>query len=495
MANKKITDVDIVSTINDTDYLFINQNSTLKQIQKTNVIKDLEIDSTLSVSGQAADAKITGDKITELKGDLSQLSEEIGNLERKNVTAQQWALLVSILRKGVFIDDESSNIDELESSYDRVPSTGIVLSSNSMSVTSSAPFKLMATVSPSDSTDVVKWTTSDPNVATVTNGTVTPVGDGTAVITATAGDVSDTCTLNVTLPVTYTVTSTLGDGLSLSNSAAKVDENGSYTTEIVITGNYEISTVTVTMGGTDVTSSVYADGTITISSVTGDIVITATSAKIISPITDGLQCNYDFRGATMESYNLTGWGDVYRTFDKTGNEMIFGSIYAEGDATYGLKGYPFRDRRLASSETTTVDFGENYTVQSLYYDCQPSLLNWALNVVEPNKVIVKPVYYNTYGSEVIAQTSQVTFVTAENKFKVVTYVVSGANIKIYYDNTLLYELDGNSYEDFDRWKGSGCPISVYNTGYCVAFVGYNRALSEVEIVDNIEYFESMEVSE
>ena len=39
MANKKITDVDIVSVINDTDYLFINQGDALKQIKKSDIPK------------------------------------------------------------------------------------------------------------------------------------------------------------------------------------------------------------------------------------------------------------------------------------------------------------------------------------------------------------------------------------------------------------------------------------------------------------------------
>ena len=41
MANKKITDVDIVNTINDADYLFVNQNSVIRQFKKSNIIKDI----------------------------------------------------------------------------------------------------------------------------------------------------------------------------------------------------------------------------------------------------------------------------------------------------------------------------------------------------------------------------------------------------------------------------------------------------------------------
>ena len=82
MANKKITDVDVVSTINDADYLFVNQNSAIRQIKKSDIIKDISVDTTLSVAGQAADAKATGDAITELKNETSELKGDLANSKK-----------------------------------------------------------------------------------------------------------------------------------------------------------------------------------------------------------------------------------------------------------------------------------------------------------------------------------------------------------------------------------------------------------------------------
>lgn len=67
--------------------------------------------------------------------------------------------------------------------------TGISLNSASITMLEGEKQMLTATISPSNATDKgVKWTSSDTNVATVSNGTVTAVGSGTAVITAETAD-------------------------------------------------------------------------------------------------------------------------------------------------------------------------------------------------------------------------------------------------------------------------------------------------------------------
>ena len=57
---------------------------------------------------------------------------------------------------------------------------------------------LTATVSPDNATDkTVTWTSADEKVATVENGVVTAVGNGTTTITAQAGDKTAVCTVTV----------------------------------------------------------------------------------------------------------------------------------------------------------------------------------------------------------------------------------------------------------------------------------------------------------
>lgn len=78
--------------------------------------------------------------------------------------------------------------------------------------------------------------------------------------------------------ITYMVTNTLTNATN-SNSAARVNKGASYSATIRAHSGYELGSVTVTMGGTNITTSAVSGGSITIASVTGNIVITAVATK------------------------------------------------------------------------------------------------------------------------------------------------------------------------------------------------------------------------
>ena len=90
--------------------------------------------------------------------------------------------------------------------------------------------------------------------------------DGTLYWLDTSGEIVET--------VEYAVTANLSHVTSDNNSAT-VNEGESYSATLTANDGYKINSVTVEMGGVDVTATVYSDGVITISSVTGNVVITA----------------------------------------------------------------------------------------------------------------------------------------------------------------------------------------------------------------------------
>lgn len=78
-----------------------------------------------------------------------------------------------------------------------VAATGVTLDKATASVTKGETLTLTATVTPSDSTDKVEWSSSDTSVATVDNGVVTALTVGETTITAKAGDKEATCVVTV----------------------------------------------------------------------------------------------------------------------------------------------------------------------------------------------------------------------------------------------------------------------------------------------------------
>lgn len=82
------------------------------------------------------------------------------------------------------------------------------------------------------------------------------------------------------VPTTYSITNTLTNATS-DNTTSVITEGGSYTATITADEGYTLTgaNVSVTMGGVDITADAYADGVVTIASVTGDVVITVAAVE------------------------------------------------------------------------------------------------------------------------------------------------------------------------------------------------------------------------
>ena len=96
---------------------------------------------------------------------------------------------------------------------------GVTLNKTSLALVRGKSETLTATIIPNNATNKnVSWSTSDASVATVTNGRVTAVGKGNAIITVTTedGNKSATCDVSVTIPP---LTATASIGISYVSSS------------------------------------------------------------------------------------------------------------------------------------------------------------------------------------------------------------------------------------------------------------------------------------
>lgn len=123
---------------------------------------------------------------------------------------------------------------------------------------------------------------------------------------------------------TYSVTNQL-TGCKPSNNVTSVVANTSYNATLTPEEGYWLDSVTVTMGGVDVTASVYTDGVISIDSVTGDIVVTAV-AVLLSSYTNQIPISTDADG---NIFNGVGYQEGYR-LNGSGVASAQGGTYITG---------------------------------------------------------------------------------------------------------------------------------------------------------------------
>ena len=144
--------------------------------------------------------------------------------------------------------------------------------------------------------------------------TVYSAGSGAINIAKVTGSVTITAAASAP-SVTYNITYNLTNCAS-STTAGTIAEGAAYTTVLSPTGTFKkLGTITVTMGGVDITSAAVSGSTITISKVTGNIVITC--AAEITNIINTVGISADTRLSTSSGVNKarTGWATIGANMD------------------------------------------------------------------------------------------------------------------------------------------------------------------------------------
>ena len=156
--------------------------------------------------------------------------------------------------------------------------------------------------------------------------------------------------------ISYALTS-----VTSSSAVSSIKSGEAYTTTLSVADNYTIQGVSVTMGGVDITSEAYSNGTISISAVTGDVVITA----VASGFTNQIPISIDSSGAV---YNGVGYKEGYRISTSSGNESaasgmtVTGFIPVPNSATIRVKGID-----LSSGNSTMAWYGTDFKFKSGAY--------------------------------------------------------------------------------------------------------------------------------
>lgn len=385
----------------------------------------LFIDETLTEHGKAADAKATGDA-------LHSLSEEIANLSAGGISATARELLITVLRNGVYISDQSANITDLETALGGSGESGGETAFHSIT------------------TDFVNVTSS--------------------------------------------------------NSETSVQDGGSYTATLTAAEGYNLDSVSVTMGGVDVTADVYANGVISIPAVTGNVEIMASASIIASEavmVTSGLLAYWDFRAKEMANTFAPTIGDeskyrvdVVNTWDMTA-DWFHTQGFDCGNGPYG--GVTIKEADDAGT-FSTMDHGTVFTVAMIWFSPLDQSYFGFSEYYTNNGVYktsrVKDAYVDADGNGQLGKLVVIDYVNQADTYHTLIVRVNGDAVSVYFDGTEYINDSGANYSGFNHWKSTLTirAIKSYNAGYLTAMAMYNRALDDVEIVEMTEWLKTLEVT-
>lgn len=174
--------------------------------------------------------------------------------------------------------------------------------------------------------------------------------------------------ITVIIP-TYSVTKN-GNNVTFDNQIAEVEENQPYSVGITANSGYAIDSVTITMGGADV-SRYYSDGTITIPNVTGNIVINVMASAVVREnLFDPANARYNKRIGTSDGGErvlngglITNMIDITNINTLTVEGITEVNLYQQSTPNFAIESYYSADTfgqgfigfRGHSSETYVFD--------------------------------------------------------------------------------------------------------------------------------------------
>lgn len=249
------------------------------------------IDKTLKLSDYAADSKTVGDKFIAIEKQIAVIDA--------GLTTEEKDAFLAYFAKQVEIHPELEETYQVIYDMWRPPVESVTFDRTSLNLAIGMSITLRPIIKPDNAYDKTGvWTVEPEGIVQCVNGTVFAMaaGDATVTFTTNSKQKTATCAVNVTEKKYHSVTRNL-TFVNIDNLDDSVIDGEPYTATLTPIEDYHFSNVTITMGGSNVTSAVFTEdtGVIYIPKVTGDVVITAVAADIIY-----YKVIYDLDGCSAE---------------------------------------------------------------------------------------------------------------------------------------------------------------------------------------------------
>lgn len=320
-----------------------------------------------------------------------------------------------------------------------------------------------------------------------------------ALETALGGGTTEPEEPDVPVEKTYSISNELINCTS-SNLTTSVKKNAAYSTTLTANDGYTLTggPVTVTMGGVDITSTAYADGVISIATVTGDVEIFASAVAVQAEAAlpeDGLISYFDFRTTTYNNAGSSGSTTIAPT-KGSGQLYAWANDCISAQNEYGLR--PAKSRQWQYDQnggTNQTALGNAFTVIQLTYGEVP-VFGFNYTNILPYWMF-RPKYINASGSTTDAAAGNGNNFNSDSKqdYNFTVFRADGATLTEIFD-TSRTTYNGGDIDGFSRWLDTpyGNIANIEGTKYCTAMAIYNRALTDSEIEAAREFMNTLEVT-
>lgn len=476
---------------NSTEYTKVNPyiyqiNTGNDENTHTDIVHVFNSEGT-EITGTKADKKLTDSDqiINEKEGAALEWSKVDGADTNKILSGSEWQLQKNGFNEAYRITDSTKAVHAVTIQYDGVaaPSTGISLTYN-------VPVNLTAIVTDTDNgTDgvpqAVKWTSSDPTVASVNNGTVLGLKNGSAKITACSVADNTCATANITVTGAPSGSSAGGGStttgsVTISGDTHEVELNKTIT--LTATPTPSSDTVTWYSGNTSVASvTAGPDTTTTIKGLkAGTTTITAkTSSGATDSVTitvkDDSKVGVYFKKSAVNSQ----WGNYYLHYQKTDNywpavkmdnacnDKYVVAYIPKTDAHKGF-GFLFRDSTNIGSGNWYGSNGENVS---------------GGNFTFVNEGVGMHIESNSDKGEGVPSGCQATQSSAKMKARVSTAVLRSDKTGTVAINDMDDSVAAQSDDSTGSSTTSGPDTTVYSCGDALGKCDMNTEPGKFRVVD------------
>ena len=304
-------------------------------------------------NGTYVDA-VTGDTQNVTGGTLTANCSGQGDLRVYVLSTSKTPAPGRVVPNGSFMGDGGSATIINHESVNTVKPTGISVDKPSVTVLEGETASVVATVTPSDASASVSWSSSNPAVATVANGKIKGVSVGNATITAKAGDF--TAQVAVTVKENTSIVKPTGISITPSSLNLTVGDQGGLTATVTPSNATD---KTVTWSSSNPSVATVSAGSVT-AVAAGNATITATTSNGLiataSITVEGKSVTYIENGVYFEK--PSGWGNTINAYiyDKSTDTSVVGSwpgVQMTDDGN-GVYYYPYS----ATSSTLLVIFND-----------------------------------------------------------------------------------------------------------------------------------------